>query len=64
MPSKAPVITIEEKSGDKYPDLESAQETALPELAFSLADMLRRMIESGALESKDGHIVPKGSGHD
>lgn len=59
MPGEKKIITIEERSGDQCPDLEAAQQAALSEMAPSLADMLRRMIESGELEIKDGQIVPK-----
>ena len=57
--SEKKTFSIEEQSGDQFPDLATAQQAARPELASILADMLRRMIESGALEIKDGLVLPK-----
>jgi hypothetical protein len=60
MPRKTPIITIEEVPGTKYPDLESAQLAALPNLSADLAETIKRMIESGALEIVNNQIRPKG----
>ena len=58
--SGSSTFKITELSGDQFPDLEAAQLSARSLLAANLAEVLRRMIESGKLEIKDGRIIPKG----
>jgi len=58
MPKKAPVIAIEEKPGDKYPDLESAQDAALSLISASLQALIRDLLERGALINANGKIIP------
>jgi hypothetical protein len=58
MPRKSPPITIEEVSGDQYPDLKSAQEAALKPTAADLVTLLRSLLASGDLIERDGKIIP------
>ena len=57
MPRISEPISIEEHSGDRYPDLETVQKLALPSLAGSLADMLHKLLVSGDLTREDGRII-------
>jgi hypothetical protein len=58
VPRKTPIITIEEKPGQKYPDLESAQLAALPSLAGELAETIRRLLAEGWLINDNERIIP------
>ena len=58
MPKKAQVIAIEEKPGDKYAYLESAQRAALPSISESLQAVIRELLESGALINVNGRLIP------
>lgn len=58
MPRKTPIVTIEEVPGSKYPDLESAQLSALPSLAADMAETIRRLLEAGWLINDNGRIIP------
>jgi hypothetical protein len=58
MPKKAPIITIEEKPGDKYPSLEAAQQAALPLMSASLQAVIRDLLERGVLAEVNGKIIP------
>jgi hypothetical protein len=60
MPKKAQVITIEEKPGSKYPDLESAQRAALPSISASLQAVVRELMDSGILVNVNGKLIPAG----
>ncbi len=53
-----PAFTLEETSGDKYPDLASAQAAALGQLGLLLAAQVRRMLQTGELLQEDGRIIP------
>ena len=55
------ITHIEEIPGDQYSTLAEAQQAARAPIASALADVMRRMIESGLLEIKDGRIQPRGS---
>jgi hypothetical protein len=50
-------ITIEERSGESYPDLDLAQRAALHPLASDLAATLRALLASGALQVEAGQII-------
>lgn len=58
MSRKAPMIVIEEEPGDKYPDLESAQNAALSLLSANLQTIIRDLIARGALMNVNGKIIP------
>jgi hypothetical protein len=62
MPKKAQILTIEEKPGEKYPDLESAQRAALPSISASLQAVIRELLESGSLINVNGKIIPNSQG--
>lgn len=59
MPRTSPDIEIEEINGEKYPTLKAAQDSARVMLARDLAETIRTLIQRGALEIKDGQIIPK-----
>lgn len=59
MPRTSPQIKVTEISGNQFPDLNAARQSARALLASSLADVMRRMIDQGTLEIKDGHIRPR-----
>lgn len=60
MARKSPDIEIQEIGGDQFTSLDAAQRSACVYLALDLAGVLRRMLEAGALEVRDGRIYPKG----
>jgi hypothetical protein len=51
-------MTIEEVSGNQYPDLKSAQEAALKPAAADLVTLLQSLLTSGVLIKRDGKIIP------
>ena len=55
---KSPALQVEEISGDRYADLKSAQEAALPSIADGIAVSMRRMLSEGWLIVENGQIVP------
>jgi hypothetical protein len=57
MPRKSVPLTLEEISGDRFPDLETAQRLALQPLALALADTLRGLLAAGTLALEDGQII-------
>jgi hypothetical protein len=59
MARTSPPITIEEISGDDYPDLGAAQRSARLTLAADLAQTIKRLIEGGTLEISENKIKPK-----
>lgn len=59
MARTSPQIQISEISGNHFPDLETAQRSARAHIAYDLANLLRSMLASGALEVKDGLIIPR-----
>jgi len=62
MPKKAQVIAIEEKPGEKYPDLESAQRAALTSTSENLQTVINKLLESGILIKVNGKIIPNSQG--
>jgi hypothetical protein len=60
MARTSPAIRIIEISGAQFQNLEAAQKSARVMLSFDLAQMIKRMIEQGTLEIKNGQIIPKG----
>jgi hypothetical protein len=58
MPKKSPGLTLEEHDGDRFPDLEAAQRTALPFVAADLAATIRELLASDVLVLVDGRIIP------
>jgi hypothetical protein len=58
MPRKSPDFTLEENSGDQYPDLATAQRAALKATAADLVTILRALLASGVLIQQAGKIVP------
>lgn len=59
MARTSPEIKISEVPGDVFRDLQSAQRSARAYIASDLAALLRSMLASGALEVKDGLIIPR-----
>ncbi len=64
MARKSPQIQITEIPGEHYASLEDAQRAARVLIAFDLAKIMRRLLDAGALEVRDGCIVPRGENHD
>jgi len=56
MRTSSPLQVIE-IGGDKYPDLATAQEKALPIIAADLAEVIRRLLAQGVLINVDGKII-------
>jgi hypothetical protein len=59
MARTSPAIKIIEIGGEQFEDLESAQQSARVMLAFDLAQIIKRTIETGTLEIKNGQIILK-----
>jgi hypothetical protein len=59
MARTSPTIKVIEIGGDRFESLEAAQESARVMLAFNLAQIIKSMIEEGALEIKNNQIIPK-----
>ncbi|MEP7135811.1 MAG: hypothetical protein ABI904_12850 [Chloroflexota bacterium] len=59
MARKSPQIQIQEIHGDHFPSVEAAQNSARSRIAFDLANILRGLLDTGALEIRDGYITPK-----
>ncbi len=55
---KAPVLQVEEISGDKFPDRDAAWRAALPSLSENLVSVIRDLLERGELVNVDGKIIP------
>jgi len=49
---------LEEKSGDKYPDLRAVQHLAKCSMAESLAITISDLLTQGLLVVKDGKVIP------
>ena len=58
MPKKTRSFSIEEKSGEKFPDLETALHAALPSISANLVDTMRRLLAEGWLINDNGRIIP------
>ena len=52
-------MKVTELSGNRFPDLETAQRAARSALAADLAATIRALLAAGVLVIKDGQIVPK-----
>jgi hypothetical protein len=61
---KAPALQIEEKSGDQFPDLETAQRAALPLVSANLQAVIRDLLERGELVNDNGKIIPNPKRYD
>ena len=55
--NKCTPIALQEVSGARYPDLETAWSLAMPGLAGDLAETLRELLASGVLVIQDGKII-------
>jgi hypothetical protein len=55
---KSPALQIEEISGNQYPDLKTAQDAALPQLADSMLAVIRDLLERAVLINDHGKIIP------
>jgi len=62
MPRQSPVVSLDEVSGTKYPDLTAAQQHSLAETASDLAATIRALLASGALVNQNGRIIPNPQG--
>ncbi len=58
MPRKSPPLTLEEKSGEQFPNLHSAQQGGLSLLARGLVGIVRSLVEAGQLTIHEGRVVP------
>jgi hypothetical protein len=58
---KLPALQLEEIPGDQYPDRESAQRAALPQLSESLRAVIQDLLERGELVNDNGNIIPNPS---
>ena len=50
-------LQVEEYSGERYPDLGTAQRLALPALAACLEPIIRELLSTGELVVENGRIV-------
>jgi hypothetical protein len=55
---KAPVLQVEEISGNQFPDLEAAQRASLPAMSESLQAVIRDLLARGVLVNVNGKITP------
>ncbi len=55
---KTPTLQLEEISGDKYPDRDTARNAALPPLSESLQAVIQELLERGVLVNINGKIIP------
>ena len=55
---KSPTLQVEEIPGEQFPDLETAQRTALPLVSANLQAVIRDLLERGELVNDNGKIVP------
>lgn len=62
MPRKSPPLEIAEISGDRYPDLATAQKLALTPLAGNLAESIRGLVAAGKLVIEDGRLIVSENG--
>ena len=58
MPRKTPPPRLVELTGEIFPSLEAAQQTARTVLAHDLAATLRGLLDRGALVVQDGKLQP------
>ena len=57
MSLKSQSLHIEEKSGNRYPDMATAQRLALAHMANGLAEMVRNLIDIGELTVENGRVI-------
>lgn len=57
MGRRSPFWELEEQDGGRFSDLETAQRVALAPMAADLAEVLRVLIEAGALVNLGGRLV-------
>jgi hypothetical protein len=62
MSRQSPVVSLEEISGTKYPDLAAAQRHSLAETASDLAATISALLSSGVLVNQNGRIIPNPQG--
>jgi hypothetical protein len=55
---KAPVLQVEEISGNQFPDLETAQRASLPAMSESLQAVIQDLLARGVLVNVNGKIIP------
>jgi hypothetical protein len=55
---KTPSMNLEKHSGDRFPDLETAQRLASSSMGRDLAAAVRALLEEGVLINEDGRIKP------
>jgi hypothetical protein len=58
MPKKAQVIAIEEASGERFHDLESAQRAALPQIADNLQAVIQDLLKNKILIVVENKLIP------
>ena len=51
-------LQVEEFSGERYPDLNTARKLALPDFAAALEPIIRELIDRGELVVENGRIIP------
>ena len=59
MSRQSPLVSLEEISGTKYPDLTAAQRAALKATAYDIAATLRALLTAGILAQVNGKIIPQ-----
>ena len=59
---KPPSLQVEEISGDKFPDRDTAQDAALPLISASLQAVIQDLLERGVLVNVEGKIIPNPQG--
>ena len=58
MARKSPTLQVEEIGGNRYPDLATAQASALNSMARDLAELMRGLLAEGVLIVKNNQIIP------
>jgi hypothetical protein len=61
---KPPELQVEEIGSDRFPDLHTAQDAALPLISEHLQTLLRDLLEHGVLVIIDGKIIPNPNNSD
>jgi hypothetical protein len=51
-------MTLEEMSGDKYPDLHTVQQIVKCSIVAYLAETISDLLDQGVLVIKDGKVMP------
>ncbi len=55
---KAPVLQLEQISGDTFPDRDAAQNAALSLLSENFQAVVQDLLERGVLVNVDGKLLP------